>query len=80
MDYSNLEDISCSAYMHDMVLDYHGKKYVAFWGQTIVIFFSFKGSGTLLVRLNRDAGTPEIECSPTKFWKALKLLSMSRFT
>ncbi len=26
-----------------------------------------KGSGTLLVRLYKDAGTPAIECSPTKF-------------
>ncbi len=39
-----------------------------------------KGSRTLLARLYRDAGTPATECSPTKFWKALELLSMSRFT
>ncbi len=45
-----------------------------------VFFFSFKGSGTLLVRLYKDAGTPVIECSPTKFWKALKSLSLGRFT
>ncbi len=31
-----------------------------------------QGSGTLLVRLYRDAGTPSIGCSLTKFWKALK--------
>ena len=42
-----------------------------------VIWFDLihKGSGTLLVRLYKDAGTPSTECSPTKFWKALKSLS-----
>ncbi len=39
-----------------------------------------KGSGTLLVRLYKDAGTPPTECSLTKFWKTLKLLSLGRFT
>ena len=29
-----------------------------------------KGSGSLLVRLYKDAGSPSTECSPTKFWKA----------
>ncbi len=33
-----------------------------------------QGSGTHLVRLYWDAGTPATECSLTKFWKALKLL------
>ena len=39
-----------------------------------------KGSGALLVRLYKDAGAPSIECSLTKFWKALKSLSLGRFT
>ncbi len=39
-----------------------------------------KGSGTLLARLYKDDGTPSTECSPTKFWQALKLLSMGWFT
>ncbi len=39
-----------------------------------------KGSGTLLVRLYKDDGTPSTECSLTKFWKALKLLSIGQFT
>ena len=33
-------------------------------------FHDVKGSGTLLVRLYKDVGTPVIECSPFKFWKA----------
>ncbi len=32
-----------------------------------------------LVRLYKDAGAPSIECSLTKFWKALKSLSLGRF-
>ncbi len=39
-----------------------------------------KGSGTLLVKLYKDAGTPSTECSMTKFWKALKLLSLGQCT
>ncbi len=39
-----------------------------------------QGSGSLLVRLYKDAGSALTECSPTKFRKALKLLSMGRFT
>ncbi len=31
-----------------------------------------KGSGTLLVMLYKDAGTPATECSPTTFLKAIK--------
>ncbi len=36
------------------------------------IWMIAKGSGTFLVRLYKDAGTPTIECSATKFWKALR--------
>ncbi len=38
--------------------------------------FAFHGkvSGSLLVRLYKDAGSASTECSPTKFGKALKLL------
>ena len=54
------------------------------FSRTLVFLYLFvltlKGSGTLLVRLYKDAGTPSTECSLTKFWKALKLLSMGRFT
>ena len=39
-----------------------------------------QGSGSLLVRSYKDAGSPSSDCSPTRFWKALKLLSMCRFT
>ncbi len=35
-----------------------------------------EGSGTLLVRLYKDAGTPSTECSLTKFWKAGLILDM----
>ncbi len=47
-------------------------------GPTLLGFH--KGSGSLLVRLYKDAGSPSTECSPTKFWKTLELLSMGRFT
>ncbi len=42
-------------------------------------FGTGKGSGTLLVRLYKDAGTPAIECSPTKFFpkKALEMLFLA---
>ena len=39
-----------------------------------------KGSGTLLVRLYKDAGTPANECSLSEFWRAVKLLQLGRFT
>ncbi len=39
-----------------------------------------EGSGSLLGRLSKDAGTPSTECSLTNSWKALKSLSMGRFT
>ena len=35
-----------------------------------------KGSGTLLVRLYKDVGTPSNECSLTEFCQAAKLLSV----
>ncbi len=38
---------------------------------------SVQGSGALLIRLYKDAGTPAIECSPTRFWKAVKSLSLT---
>ncbi len=45
-----------------------------------MVYISHKGSGALLVRLYKDAGAPSLECSLAKFWKALKLLSLGRFT
>ncbi len=46
----------------------------------ILIFFAIqrclKGSGTLLVRLGKDVGSPATEHSPIKFWKALISLSL----
>ncbi len=36
------------------------------------------GSGTLLASLYKDAGTLAIECSPTKHWKACKVLGLDK--
>ncbi len=51
-----------------IVIDGCAYLYIPVWpvGGTIQDYVN-KGSGTLLVRLYKDAGTPAIECSPTKF-------------
>ncbi len=56
------------------------------WGSGLALsrmmtttYHTLKGSGTLLVRLYKDAGTPSNECSLSVFWQAVKLLSLVRF-
>ena len=38
----------------------------------MILFQNFNGSGTLLVTLYKDAGTPAIECSLTKFSDSIR--------